>query len=149
MLDDLESNVVIDSVCDEVSCPSSKEKYLRNKLDDDVKEEYKIKLINYIEKEKPYLQPKLSIDDLSNALEIPKHFISQTINDSLEHTFYSLINSYRLEEVKRRILDENQDKYTLLAIAFESGFNSKSGFNTNFKLETGMTPLEFKNLSNK
>ncbi|MDV7185807.1 helix-turn-helix domain-containing protein [Lutibacter sp. TH_r2] len=121
-----------------------KEKYVKNKLDEDLKNEYLSKLVDYLKREKPYLQPKLSIDDLSEALEIPKHFISQIINNSLNHTFYSLINSYRVEEVKQRIIDDKQGKYTLLAIAFDSGFNSKSGFNKNFKLETGMTPFEFK-----
>lgn len=123
---------------------SSKEKYSKNKLDDELKEEYKTKLLAYIENEKPYLQPKLSINELSAALQIPKHFLSQIINNSLGQTFYSLINYYRVNEVKKRIIEDSDDKYTLLAIAFDSGFNSKSGFNQNFKLETGMTPLEFK-----
>ena len=127
---------------------SLKEKYSKNKLDDELKEEYKTKLLAYIENEKPYLQPKLSINELSNALQIPKHFLSQIINNSLGHTFYSLINQYRVNEVKKRISEDAEDKFTLLAIAFDSGFNSKSGFNQNFKLETGMTPLEFKKMSN-
>jgi AraC-like DNA-binding protein len=137
-------NMLDDATTDsEIETPS-KEKYLRNKLDDKIKEEYKIRLLDFIEKEKPYLQAKLTINDLSDALQIPKHFISQIINDSLGHTFYSLINSYRVNEVKQRMLSNDKDKFTLLAIAFDSGFNSKSGFNTNFKLETGMTPMEYK-----
>lgn len=124
---------------------SAKEKYYKNKLSDTLKEDYKLKLLNYLTEEKPYLQPKLSIDELSVALNIQKHFISQIINDSLNHTFYSLINSYRVDEVKKRIMIDKNDKFTLLSIALDSGFNSKSGFNKNFKLETGMTPLEYRN----
>lgn len=127
---------------------SSNEKYANNKLSDSLKEEYKTRLLDFLEKEKPYLQPKLSINELANSLHIPKHFISQIINDSLGHTFYSLINSHRVEEVKRRISEDKQDKFTLLAIAFDSGFNSKSGFINNFKLETGLTPLEYRKRQN-
>ncbi len=123
----------------------SKEKYSKNKLDEELKESYKTKLLHHLETEKPYLQAKLCINDLSESLQIPKHFLSQIINDSLGHTFYSLINSYRVNEVKQRIQNDINEQFTLLAIAFDSGFNSKSGFNQNFKLETGMTPLEFKN----
>lgn len=122
----------------------SKEKYTKNRLNDHLKVVYKTKLVEYLDKDKPYLNPKLSIDDLSVALEIPKHFISQTINNSLNHTFYSLINFYRVTEVKERIKNDKQEKYTLLSIAFDAGFNSKSGFNKNFKLETGITPLEYR-----
>ena len=138
--DDIEN----DNLSIEINEPS-KEKYLKNKLNDDLKEEYKTKILAFIEREKPYLQAKLSINDLSKATQIPKHFISQVINDSLGQTFYSFINSYRVNEVKKRIQEDNQDKYTLLSIALDAGFNSKSGFNNNFKLETGMTPIEYKN----
>lgn len=122
----------------------TKEKYSKNKLSETLKNEYKQKLLDYMESEKPYLQPKLSIDDLSEAILVPKHFISQIINDSFNHNFYSFINSYRVSEVKERIAKDKEGKYTLLSIALDSGFNSKSGFNTNFKLKTGMTPFEFR-----
>jgi AraC-like DNA-binding protein len=143
MIDELDEILELETNTKEEE-QSSKEKYVRNKLSEEVKEEYKGKLLAFLEEEKPYLQAKLSIADLSNALEIPKHFISQIINDSLGQTFYSFINSYRVKEVKKRIQEDEEDKYTLLAIAFDSGFNSKSGFNNNFKLETGMTPLEYR-----
>jgi AraC-like DNA-binding protein len=143
MIDELDEILELETNTKEEE-QSGKEKYVRNKLSEEVKEEYKGKLLAFLEEEKPYLQAKLSIADLSNALEIPKHFISQIINDSLGQTFYSFINSYRVKEVKKRIQEDEEDKYTLLAIAFDSGFNSKSGFNNNFKLETGMTPLEYR-----
>ena len=123
---------------------SEKEKYSKNRLSEDLKEEYQTRLLEYVKNDKPYLNPKLSIDNLSEELNIPKHFISQIINDSLNHTFYSFINFYRVAEVKQRIVEDRHGKYTLLALAFDSGFNSKSGFNKNFKLETGMTPFEYK-----
>ncbi len=134
-----------DAAMNEGSDESSKGKYSKNKLNDTLKDDYQSRLLEHLANEKPYLQPKLCIDDLSTTLDIPKHFLSQIINDSLNHTFYSLINSYRVKEVKERIMEDQHDRFTLLAIAMDSGFNSKSGFNKNFKLETGMTPLEFKN----
>lgn len=145
MIDDVKSTIENELSTNKNQNTNSKEKYSRNKLDNELKEKYKVKLLTYLENEKPFLQAKLSINDLSDSLQIQKHFLSQIINDSLGHTFYSLINSYRVEEVKRRIEADKEDKFTLLAIAFDSGFNSKSGFNNNFKLETGMTPIQYKN----
>jgi AraC-like DNA-binding protein len=124
--------------------PAEKPKYLKNRLSDELREKYQTQLLHYLENEKPYLQNKLSIEDVSNALDIPKHFISQIINDGLNRTFYSFINSYRVAEVKSRIAKDKDEKYTLLSIAFDAGFNSKSGFNKNFKIETGMTPHEYR-----
>lgn len=149
MLHDVSPNPKPETNNAEEQAPSAKEKYLRNKLSPQLRNEYQSKLLTYFENEKPYLQPKLCINDLSMALEIPQHFLSQIINHSLGHTFYSFVNSYRVNEVKRRILSDDKNKYTLLAIAFDSGFNSKSGFNQNFKVETGMTPMEFKNSLNR
>ena len=129
----------------EVINSNSKPKYSKNALDEELKKEYQRKLVMYLIDEKPYLRANLSIGNLTDKLNIPKHFISQIINDSLNHTFYSLINSYRVAEAKERIKADQDCRLTLLAIAFDSGFNSKSGFNRNFKQETGMTPLEYRN----
>ena len=57
--------------------------------------------------------------------------------------FYTLVNDYRIEEVKRRLEDPRYRNLTILAIAYDSGFNAKSSFNTIFKEQTGMTPSEY------
>jgi AraC-like DNA-binding protein len=58
------------------------------------------------------------------------------------------VNTYRVEEAKRKLVDPSRKHYSLLAIAEEVGFNSKSAFNTAFKKQTSMTPSEFRKASN-
>jgi AraC-like DNA-binding protein/uncharacterized Tic20 family protein len=105
---------------------------------------YLDQLLKYMGEKKPYLDVDLSIHDISAELEIPRHYITQVINGLLGKNFYTFINEYRIEEVKKFLADEDYSKYTLTAIAFEAGFNSKSSFNSVFKKATGMTPSQFK-----
>ena len=86
---------------------------------------------------------ELTIYDLSNQLQIPRHFLSEVINEHLGKNFYNLVNDYRVEEVKGRLEDPRFKHLTILAIAYDSGFNAKSSFNTIFKEKTGMTPSEY------
>jgi AraC-like DNA-binding protein len=57
--------------------------------------------------------------------------------------FYNLVNEYRIKEVKDRLKSDKYKRLTILAIAYDSGFNSKSSFNTIFKEKTGQTPSEY------
>ena len=93
--------------------------------------------------EKPYLDRELTIYDLSEQLKIPRHILSEVINEHMGKNFYHLINDYRVKEVKERMKQEDLKQLTILAIAFDSGFNSKSSFNTIFKEKTGQTPSEY------
>jgi AraC-like DNA-binding protein len=102
------------------------------------------KLSEYVKNEKPYLIPSLSLEDLSEKLTIPVKSLSQAINTRLKQNFYDFINSHRVEEIKKRLFDERFRNLTLLALAYDSGFNSKSVFNAAFKKHTGMTPKEYK-----
>jgi AraC-like DNA-binding protein len=103
-----------------------------------------IKLLeDYMEKNKPFMDRELTIFDLSDQLKIPRHFLSEVINEHLGKNFYTLVNEYRIQEVKKRIVDPAYAHLTILAIAYEAGFNSKSSFNTIFKEKTGQTPSEF------
>ena len=92
---------------------------------------------------KPYLDRELTIYDLSDQLQIPRHFLSEVINEHLGKNFYNLVNDYRVEEVKGRLEDPQFKHLTILAVAYDSGFNAKSSFNTIFKEKTGMTPSEY------
>lgn len=94
-------------------------------------------------KGKPYLDGEMSIYDLSEQLDISRHILSEVINEHMGMNFYQMINDYRVEEVKQRIENGEHKNLTLLAIAFDSGFNSKSTFNTIFKQQTGQTPTEY------
>lgn len=120
-------------------------KYQRSGLKEKDVVRYIKMLQEHMEKEKPYLDRELSIFDLSNQLKIPRHFLSEVINKHLGKNFYNLINDYRVEEVKKRLQDPRYKNLTILAIAYDSGFNAKSSFNTIFKEKTGMTPSEYLN----
>jgi AraC-like DNA-binding protein len=101
-------------------------------------------LKNFMSTNKPYLNPELRIHDLSSELNISVHVLSYLINTRLNQNFYDFINSYRIEEVKHRLHSEEFDSYTIVAIAFDCGFNSKATFNRLFKKYTQMTPSQYK-----
>lgn len=118
-------------------------KYQRSGLKKKDVERYISRIESYMNKAKPYLDRELSIYDLSDQLNIPRHFLSEVINEHMGKNFYTLVNDYRIEEVKRRLKDPAYRNLTILAIAYDSGFNAKSSFNTIFKEKTGMTPSEY------
>ena len=101
------------------------------------------KVLEYMKAEKPYLDSELSIVKLAGFLNIPHHHLSQVINEQIGKNFYEFINEFRVEEVKQRIAQNQDKKFTLLSIAYDSGFNSKSSFNSIFKKYTNITPKEY------
>jgi AraC-like DNA-binding protein len=105
---------------------------------------YLQKLLDNMNQHKPYLNPEISLQMLANQLDIPPHYLSQVINEQLGQNFFDFINSYRIEEVKARLLNPQYTHLTILAIAFDSGFNSKSAFNLAFKNHTGLTPSQYR-----
>ena len=105
---------------------------------------HKEKLIDYLEREKPYTDPDLKLQNLADYLRIPPYQLSQIINTELQQNFYDLINSLRIAEAKHRLMDPAKQHITIIAIAYDVGFNSKSTFNTAFKKYTKMTPSQFK-----
>ncbi len=119
-------------------------RYRRSGLKEEDAERYLRQLLNLMEKEKPYLNGELSINDLTQRLNIPRHYLTQILNEKLGKNFYTFVNEYRVREVLRMMEDPDYDRYTLLALGFEAGFNAKSSFNTVFKNHTGMTPSEYR-----
>lgn len=119
-------------------------KYYRSKIDGTLDSDYLGRLRNYLEQEKPYLDQKLSLHVLSERLHISPNTISRIINERLGQSFNDLINAYRLQEVKQKLIDPEHDHKTILALAFESGFQSKASFNRVFKKMEGKTPSEYK-----
>lgn len=120
-------------------------KYERSGLKEEDSKLYLEKILNHLKNDKPYLNGDLTINEMSETLNIPKHFITQIINEKLNKNFYTLINEYRLEAVKSMIVDPEYNRFTLLAMAYECGFNSKSSFNNIFKKLTGKTPTQYRN----
>ncbi|HMP99140.1 MAG TPA: helix-turn-helix domain-containing protein [Cyclobacteriaceae bacterium] len=102
------------------------------------------KVVKAMEEHEYYKNENLSIKELGEALEIQPYLVSQAINTVLEKSFYDLVNTYRVEYAKRLLADKSADKYSLVGIGFESGFNSKTTFNTTFKKVTGLTPSAYK-----
>ena len=121
-----------------------KEKYEGSTLDPSQKEDYLQKLIAYVECEKPYYAPELNIMELSNQVKIPVNHLSQVINEKLNVHFLDFINGYRIKEVKEKLADPKLSHFTILTLAYESGFNSKSTFYAVFKKNEGMTPSEYR-----
>jgi AraC-like DNA-binding protein len=120
------------------------EKYIRSGLKDKQAEAFLSDLILFVETQKPYLNRNLSIHDLSLMTKIPRHYITQILNERHKKSFFAFINEYRVNEVIRRFGDQENNNYTILAIAYDSGFNSKTTFNSIFKSHTGMTPGKYR-----
>ncbi len=125
---------------------TEKLKYENSTLTSAESEQILKQLLEYMDAQKPYLHPSVSIDEIARAIHIPSRHLSQTINEKLNQHFFDFINRYRIEEAKRLISDSNGNSKTLLEILYEIGFNSKSAFNNAFKKHADMTPREFKRL---
>ena len=103
----------------------------------------KNKLHHLMKEQKLYTDPNLSLDILANALDIHPKFLSLVLNNYLGKNFYDFVNQYRVEEVKERLGNLDSRNLTIEAIANQSGFKSKSSFNSAFKKQVSMTPREF------
>ena len=120
-----------------------KPKYISSKLTSADAEMYLTKLRYFMGNNKPYLNPALTLKELSSELSVPPRHISQIINEHMQSNFYDFISKYRIEEAKSILSDPSSNK-TVLEILYAVGFNSKSSFNTAFKKITGVTPSRFK-----
>jgi len=101
------------------------------------------KLKSVIEAEKPYLEEKLTIAELSGQTGIPQKQLSQVLNNRYNQNFFDYINTLRVEEVNRRIKKGDNRQFTILSIAYECGFSSKSAFNRAYKKHVGVPPSSF------
>jgi AraC-like DNA-binding protein len=130
-----------DAAAEEEDLP---EKYTRSSLSQEQAQVYLAALDAYLSNELPFLHRDLTLQDVATQLKIPQHHLTQAINGHLHKNFYTLINDYRVEEVKRRLVDRRYAHLTVLAIAHDAGFNSKSSFNMTFKRVVGLTPSQFR-----
>lgn len=118
-------------------------KYQKNSPGNDAIQAIYNKLLHKMQDEKLYIDPELNLNHVAKLLDVHPNILSQTINSVENKNFYDYINRQRIEEFKRiAMLPENQ-KYTILSLAFESGFNSKTSFNRNFKKYMNCSPREF------
>jgi AraC-like DNA-binding protein len=100
-------------------------------------------LVSIMAESKPYLQSKLTLGQLAEQLAIKPNHLSQVINQFEGSNFYDFINKYRVEEFKKRVMDPKNSHLNILAIAYDSGFNSKSSFNSVFLKLTNHMPSKY------
>ena len=119
-------------------------KYERSGLSNERLQQLASKLTEFILTKNPWLDPELNLKQLAEALNCQPHHLSQVINQHFGKNFYDYINAFRVDEVKARLTDEKYNHLTLLAIAFDCGFNSQASFNNVFKKFTGVSPSDYK-----
>lgn len=95
-------------------------------------------------RDKLFLDSTLTIDSLSASIKTSRHHLSQVLNEKLNKTYGDFICELRLEEAGRRLSDPSNLRYTIAAIALDSGFNAVSNFNEAFKKHYGTTPSKFR-----
>lgn len=123
------------------------DKYKKSALTGDQSEKILASLTTLIEEEKPHLEMGLTLPVLSKMLDVSPHHLSQVINGKLNKTFFDYVNEHRVLEAKRMLASPESERFSILGIAMDVGFNSKSAFYTAFKKHTGMTPTQFKDRS--
>jgi len=102
-------------------------------------------LQKYMEAYNPHRDFELTLTSLAKQVNMSRNQLSEVLNCSLGCNFYDFVNKYRVEDVKQLMVNPKYKDYTIIAIAFEAGFPSKSTFNTVFKKFTGLTPSEYRN----
>ena len=100
---------------------------------------------NIIKLERIFTDSSISLGAVAERFNLSEGYVSQLINKHTQTNFSTYINHLRIVEAQRILIDDSYKDYTIIAIALESGFNSKSAFYAAFKKSVGMSPLEFKN----
>ncbi len=116
---------------------------IETEIQNEISEKFKAICI-YFEETNCYLNPDYTLEQLATALEINKNTISAEISKNKVGNFNDLINSYRITKAKLLLKNTDYNEYTIDAIGFECGFNSKSTFYGAFKKVTNTTPAAFK-----
>ncbi|WP_422081038.1 helix-turn-helix domain-containing protein [Ulvibacterium sp.] len=106
-------------------------------------EEFREKLMAVMESEKLYLEPKLGLKDIADKVGLHPNKLSWLLNEILHKNFYEFVNEYRLKDFQTRAMDSKNRHLSILGLALESGFNSKSVFNDFFKKTVGRTPKDW------
>lgn len=102
------------------------------------------KVLTLMENDKIFVKPEIKLQDVANMAGLSTHQLSQLINEQAGKSFSDFINHYRIEEFKARVKNADSAQLTLVGLAMEIGFNSKTSFNNTFKKFTGLTPSEYK-----
>ncbi len=122
--------------------PTSVPKYEKSGLSQQKAKQYLDSLFKLMKEEEPFRDCELTLHQLAETLSISPHNLSQVLNAQLNQNFFDFINHYRIEQVKKDLIDSEKQHLKILSIAFDAGFNSKTSFNTIFKKHTNMTPSQ-------
>jgi len=122
---------------------NTESRYIKSGLKKEESEKYLQSLLEYMKEDSPYINGKLSLKQVAQKMDISTNYLSQVINENLKKNFFDFVNEYRVNLVKQKMKDPTNSQYTLLALAYDCGFNSKSSFNVIFKKNTGLTPSEY------
>jgi AraC-like DNA-binding protein len=118
-------------------------KYSRTAFSKQQAHDIEKKLTVLMESEKPFLNPRLSSPDLAEMIDITTNQLSQFLNEHLNKNFYDYVNSFRLKEFQQLCKNQGYSHLSILGLAYECGFNSKTTFNAFFKRALGVTPSEY------
>ncbi|NOX95805.1 MAG: helix-turn-helix transcriptional regulator [Alphaproteobacteria bacterium] len=121
--------------------PGESNKYGRSALTDEMRSEIATKIQQAMDVDTLYLESNLSLNKLAAHIGVHANYVSQVINTTLESSFFDYVNGKRIETAAPRVKSEQE---TILAIAFDVGFNTRSSFYTAFKKHRGMTPTEYR-----
>lgn len=120
-------------------------KYPSKELLDQAKsDEIKKRLIFLLEVEKMFRNEKLTLLTLAENLGVTPHQLSWIINDKMDQSFSALVNRYRIEDVKKKLENDMEKNTSILQMALDSGFSTKTAFNRAFKRLTGVTPSQYR-----
>lgn len=104
----------------------------------------KLALLSLMTRERPYRDPDLTLPNLAERLNTTPHKLSEVLNAEIGQTFYDFVNSYRVDDVRRRLAKAESKQVNVLTLAMDAGFASKSTFNQVFKKQTGQTPTAYR-----
>lgn len=121
-------------------------KYEKTGLSQSFSLELKEKLLLFMEKDKPYLNPDIRLSFIAEVLDIARHHASQVINEHFNMNFFDFINKYRIKEAENLL--KSKDNLPISDIAYQAGFNNRVSFYKAFKKFHNITPTEYKNLLN-
>ena len=140
---------IIKDLIGDTNSKRSKRKYKKSLFTNPELRKYKDRLIILMEQEELFLESELSLRTLAKYMNLPPNHMSQLLNEGFEQNFSEYVNTYRLEHFKHKLHNQSAHHLTLLALAYDSGFNSKTVFNTFFKKKMGMTPKVYWNQHNQ
>lgn len=123
--------------------PDFDKKYASVNIEEQTEDVLLNKVLHFFEREQIYLHPEIRISALAKKAHTTPHVISRIINNRLNKSFSELVSYYRVEEVKKRLADPAYKHYSIMGIAMDVGFTSKSAFNETFKKQNGMTPSQY------